>query len=208
MSTLEKTFILTGARLGKSCRLKVGTNFVKFVEGALTVQAGEKDMEGISKFLARCYQCYPEGSVELQKMLKGEDPNGKRSIHEDEGSGGTATVPSEVSAKGGGVAQVSPNDSHGANASGGASPSDVSPRDGHEDSRVHPNPLDEYQERIKSAVMALDPGVDENWTSIGLPPVSVVETVLGSRGVTRKILENVLPGWTREEAVKSWAVKT
>ena len=55
------------------------------------------------------------------------------------------------------------------------------------------------QERLRSVVLGLAASDSSCWTKTGLPALNAVERALGSSGITRKMIEQVCPGYRRKE---------
>lgn len=58
----------------------------------------------------------------------------------------------------------------------------------------------EVNEKLRNAVLGLDPKVDANWTKDGKPAMKAVEAAYGSAGITRADVEAAAPGFNREAA--------
>jgi hypothetical protein len=59
---------------------------------------------------------------------------------------------------------------------------------------------DGYNEKLRRAVLALNPEEDSHWTSEGKPAISALEAVYGSSGFTRADVNAAAPGYTRKVA--------
>jgi hypothetical protein len=56
-------------------------------------------------------------------------------------------------------------------------------------------------EKIKEALLKLDVSNDNHWTADGLPRIDTVKLLSADPSVTREVINEVLPGFTRETAV-------
>lgn len=201
-AVMNRTFVLTGGRLGKTCVLKVGTNKYQFFKGKLTLNGPINDLDGIGLYVARCYQAYPEGSLALEEALYG-----KRSDDESTDPGGQSTIQSEVRSLRRGTPPV--QQVHGStNGPSGENPAtNLSHGAGQSDSGLPTRPIAEIEGRLFDAVVSLDPDNIEHWTTKGYPRVDAVEAAFGSSGITRSNVEAVAPGITRELVQKARAME-
>lgn len=56
-------------------------------------------------------------------------------------------------------------------------------------------------DKILAALLQLDTGNDEHWTSDGLPRMDAVEAIVGDRGITRQQVTAAKPGFSRAVAL-------
>lgn len=189
--------VLTGPREGNTEVLQ-GKQFVK---GVLQLRGTLEELQGLVTYMGRSYGAYLEGSEELAKAQAkykkgGEDAS---KVSEETKQGGSEEVSGDNTDNGDGITETSPDDSNGTTGSEEGDTGILSNGDGHTDTGVHTGE-DEINERLVSAVTSLDPLNDEHWTSEGLPRMDAIEAVYGSAGVTRKLVEVSVPGYTREVA--------
>ncbi len=216
--------VLTGPLAGAT-RVLNGHYFEK---GVCVIRGSGETVENVLTYMARSYQAYPEGSVELQQAqaaypdaveskIRELKANGVRNIPAYLKRAQTATqVSSDIQPQGQGTSQVST--AHGQDPGAGA-PGDAGtvpggdglPDAGATDPQQTPGPDGDAGQgqqtpppltdsRLKAAVMALDPANDEHWTGQGLPAMSAVEAAYGSADITRNDVEAECPGWTRDKA--------
>lgn len=182
MSTVKTTFVLTGPLAGQTINL--GSLPYRFAEGRTAIIAPVEEMPLHAQFLERNWQAYPEGHEALK-----ENPDGKRDIQQDpagpqgdlqpEGAGAPS---GDGSAPGSEDAGTASNDQ----AAGLAPQGD--------------GQAPELNEKLRKAVMALDPAQDAHWTREGKPAMTAVGQLYGSTGITRAEVEAAAPGFTREQA--------
>jgi len=65
-----------------------------------------------------------------------------------------------------------------------------------------PKALEFTNIRLVEAIKSLDPADDSIWTNAGLPYIGRVEKAYGQSGLNRKAVNDALPGWDRDAAVK------
>ena len=71
MSQIQRTLILAGHFADQT--IKLGRH--QFVDGRLNLDGPKADVDGITRYLNRCYQAWPEGSPELEVKDDGKcDP--------------------------------------------------------------------------------------------------------------------------------------
>jgi hypothetical protein len=181
--------ILTGHFKGQTIVL----NGHKFVDGTLELKGDMDKMQGLINYF-RSYNAYLAGSDELAKAeaRDKENANGKNSNLENGGRKNSGRVQSDkpgskVEASGSG------NDGDEVGAGDGLVPEGDGVPEGREG--------DPQVLKIIDAVKSLDPDADEFWTDAGLPKVSAIEKAAGLVGVTRKEIENAMPGYNREKAI-------
>jgi len=207
---VEVRLILTGPYTGKTVTL----NGHFFDQGVCVVQGEPESLRHLFTYMARCYQAYPQGSIELEEARAAweaycakENGHGVSDIETDEEQ---PDPPSEDASNlqpvGEGPAtedaQVSGTDDAGApgqtepDASGNGLP-DPRPDDG---TQAQGQDAAQTLTKLAKAVMSLDPDNDEHWTGAGLPAMAAVEAAYGSTDITRKQVEAELPNWNREMA--------
>ena len=210
------TLVLHGHFAGKTINLK-GT---KFINGKVTLQGSENDVDNLSRFLRKNWQAYPEGvtppyyaELEHAEKLKKEadrlrerrengadsDDQGDRNRESTELAGsrsGTAGPKPET---------VSSEHESGADGVEGGDSEHLSSGDGHEDSRVSSTSTKFEDssssqvngEKLLSAMEKLDRSVDGHWTATGRPRIEVVEQFYGKAGLVRRDLDAVWPELNR-----------
>lgn len=202
MATLRKTLVLTGHYAGKSVRLSTGklsAITVEFENGVAHIQGTEKDVEGLTRYMGRCYQAHPEGSLELIAARKRDKDNGSSGVQTSTEQGQAGQVSTNVRQTGEQTTQISNPNSEATNESKQGSEGSVSSGNGHENPRFPDTEEGKHQESLYQGVMALDPINDDHWTAQGLPRIDVLEEISGPYA-TRKNIDNVCPEYTREAA--------
>lgn len=184
-SVIQTTFHLTGPKAGQTINL--GSLPYPFVKGSLTIRATPEDTALHARALERNWQAYPEGHPALK-----EQSNGQRDLQAAEKPNSAAAVLSDLQPNGAGAESgVEENNGSGAadpetGKAGGVSHGDGQPP--------------ELNQKLLKAVRTLDPTNDEHWTKDGKPAVSAVAHLYGSADVTRKDVDAVAPGFTRDKA--------
>jgi hypothetical protein len=54
--------------------------------------------------------------------------------------------------------------------------------------------------QVRLAVLSLDPGDDSSWVANGKPQLQAVERAAGFAGLTRSMVDAIMPGYTRAQA--------
>lgn len=182
MSTVKTTFVLTGPLAGQTVNL--GSLPYRFAEGRTTLIAPVEEMPLHAQFLERNWQAYPEGHEALKETNDGQrdfqpNPAGDASNLQPNGEG---TAPGDDSDAGQGDAGAATvNEAGGLVAEGnGQAP--------------------ELNEKLRKAVLALDPADDSHWTKDGKPAMTAVEKLYGSSGLTRADVDAAAQGFNREKA--------
>lgn len=179
-SVIQTTFVLTPPLEGKTLRL----GDYGFQEGRCTITAPADQMALHARFLERNWQAYPEGHEALK-----EKPNGQRDLQPNpEGAQGDLQ-PEGAGAPSGDGSDAGQGDAGGetGNQAGGLAPEG----DGQ---------APELNEKLRKAVMTLDPVDDSHWTKDGKPAMTAVEKLYGSSGLTRADVDAAAPGFNREKA--------
>lgn len=191
-TTVQTTFVLTGALAGRTIRL--GSQPYVFQEGRLTITAPAEEVALHARFLERNWQAYPEGHPALKEV-----PDGQRDLQEGSQPDGQQPVHGDVQPNGGGTeaGDAAPVSGGGVEAEAGQAGS-VPGRDGQQ-AQLNPPPP-EVNTKLQKAVQSLDPADDSHWTKDGKPAMTAVEKLYGSAAITRADVEAVAPGWTREKA--------
>lgn len=154
------------------------------------------------------YAAYPEGSSELKEAQ--EASNGKRNSSKSIESGASEKISSNVrqvgeesSEEGSDNGEAATNPEEGSEklhpAGNGHEYAGV-PVESENENGSEPIPPLQVDQKLVEALMALDPSIDEYWTSSGLPRISAIEEAMGSTGITRKIINEALLGWNREKS--------
>lgn len=207
MST-PQTFklVLTGHFAGQNAKLRGH----EFKRGTLVLNGTMESVQGLVTYMGKCYQAYLEGSDELAaaQVRDKEARNGKR--YPEGGNSEAGKSPDgDLGPEGPGAPEEAPTEGDGdADADSGGPGSDAGGT-GHEDTgvpapekgRIETSPLNGDMTELKSAVEALDPDVDANWTAAGLPTMVALEHVSG--GVTRKMVREAAGNWNRDAARKA-----
>lgn len=200
MVTIRRNLVLAGHFAGKTVELR---GYI-FQNGRLTLEGPDVDIEGLTTYLGRCYQAYPEGSEELHKAqardAEAQGGNrGKRSIQENRANRTLQQIPSNVPESGGTTereaVQSEGHDQPSEGETGSASASEDS------GSSENQPPSQINLDRLRKVVMGLDPENDAHWTKLGLPAMDTVEQLYGSAGVLRSDVEFLTDTpWDREAA--------
>lgn len=202
MSTVTRRLILTGGRTGQTCML----GKLQFVDGVLTATGSDRDVEGISRYLARTYKAFPEGSHELaaQQEVDRANPALKELLHgtsevqaKSGPSQGSAEIFSGVPAGQPEPAQIPTIDRCGTVACEEGPAPELASGDGH----THPGHDAEAEQArsIQEAVTQLNPTNDELWTSEGLPRVDAVARLVGNPGISRSDVDAAAPEFVRPQ---------
>lgn len=185
--------IMTGHFAGKTVKI----NGYQFVNGELTLKGDMKAMDGVINYF-RTYNAYLAGSDELaaaQARDKGET-YGAGEVLDGQGSdtSGVSANGSDPGTGSGPGATGASTDGSGSNPEGDGVPAG-------REAGAPAETSDPQVLKIIDALKALDPTADEHWTDAGLPRVDAVATASGIPAVTRKDIENAVPGWNRESAL-------
>lgn len=182
MSTVKTTFVLTGPLAGQTVNL--GSLPYRFAEGRTTIIAPMEEMPLHAQFLERNWQAYPEGHDALK-----ETNDGQRDIQSDPAGASGDLQPNGEGAAPGTDAAASEGDAgpEAVNEAGGLEPEG----DGQ---------APQLNEKLRKAVLGLDPADDSHWTKEGKPAMTAVEKLYGSSGLTRADVDAAAPGFTREKA--------
>jgi hypothetical protein len=148
----------------------------------MVYEGSEEDVKLIGRFVARNWEAFPEGSVELRDALerdrgRGEvDPVGERTVQGGVSESGVGSGENAAPVVGNGNAAL---DSKGSATVGGGR---------------------ERPATILDALNKLDAKNDLHWTALGLPRVDVIAGMLGDDRIGRVEIDAALPGFTREMA--------
>lgn len=182
---------LHGHYAGKTVKL----NGVQFTNGKCTLFGPIAELTGLMTYLERSYQAYPVLEVS----------NGSSDLQKNAGQGGTDPVSGDVSKKVGSSSESETGRSGEGHDSSGTQTGDHSGRSGQpavptvspDFSQTSSNQIDPL--KLKKVLMNMDPDVDGVWTQVGgLAKIDHVCRVYGSELLTRKDLEAVWPGFSRE----------
>lgn len=69
MSIVKRKLVLHGHHKGKDVTFTVGGQEIEFEKGKVTLEGPEPEVEGMARYLRKCYQALPEG-----EDLKVEEP--------------------------------------------------------------------------------------------------------------------------------------
>lgn len=182
---------LHGHYAGKTVKL----NGVQFTNGKSTLFGPIAELTGLMTYLERSYQAYPVLEVS----------NGASDIQTNAGQGGTDPVSCDVSEKVGPASESETGGSGEGHAPSGAKTQPDSSRSGQptvseippDFSQTSSSQIDPL--KLKKVLMHMDPDVDGIWTQVGgMAKIDHVCRVYGSELLTRKDLEAVWPGFSRE----------
>lgn len=177
-------------------RIEHKTQTYTILDGKITLRIRPEDEWSLSdKFAA--YSLFPKGSEVLKeaKEYYGVSSGNEASPSEVQGS------QTEVSSDANGTGDKSVSE-EGTNGGGGddksgqanAEPADNQGSEGNGGEFVSPNP------KLQEAILQLNPALDKHWTNSGKPAMSAVEEIYGSSDITRRNVNEALPGWDREKA--------
>lgn len=192
MSTIKRTLVLTGARAGRTCQC----GKFNFVSGMLKLSGALNHVDGVTKYLARSYAAYPEGSNELLAAQK-RDAEAKP---KEAGNGVVPIHPVHATEREPGVSGGNGSDGQGVASIptlviGRADDPDTGGAERVPDGDGFPDTGDD--QKIAGAVTALDHKNDEHWTRDGLPAVHAVATLSGVMTATRAMIESAAPNARR-----------
>ena len=131
----------------------------------------------------------------MENFYGAELEDGPGKVHTNDVGGSAAPVSGGVRPDGSGPAPQAADGRGGAAGDAllgaGSVPSGNGQSDARDDGRQ------EFANRLLKAVKALNPKLDDHWTSDGRPRVDAVEKLYGNGSVTRADVERVAPGYTR-----------
>lgn len=203
MATLTRKLILVGAYAGKDITLSTGKlSAIKviFKKGEAVIQGSEKDVEGICTYMRKCYQAYPEGTLELTQAQERCGQHGTSDIQKSPEQGNPSQVPNGVQSSGSESPQVFGSDRGSTDESHTGQAGSIPGGDGHQNTGVSSQEERREQETLYKGIMSLDAMNDDQWTAQGLPKVDVLEGLVGPFA-TRKNINAVCPDYTREKAL-------
>lgn len=210
--------VLTGPLTGHTGRL----NGYKFENGRCVLLGTDEGVAPVKLYFSRTYRAYPEGSEELRQAqeadaareaaAKEEAADGERDAQDSQHDPSQGEGDGDVRPDGQGPAPAPAGDGGGDADPAAGTEGGVSGGDGHGDPGIPPKepapkqPDDPQQgavspnPKLRKAVDSLDPSNDDHWTNAGLPKIAVVDEAYGEGSVTRREIEAVAPGYTRETA--------
>ena len=176
---------------------------VKFENGEAEVPA-TVDGKNLALFLGRCWQAFPEGSDDLERVRQvcREAANGVGEVQQATQPGAPAALRGDVRPQGEGPEAVPAEHGQGAARRAAGDPGVLPAGNGHADPRVPPGAEAYLDARLHAAVMGLDPLCDTHWTRYGKPSLEALAERYGSGAVTRKMVEDAAPGHDREAALE------
>lgn len=188
---LERTFVLTGARMGKTITL--GKKF-DFVNGRYTARGTSEELKNVQHLLGKFYSAVPEGDPKIQ-----ESKDGQRKIYADrqnakrgEQVGSGVQLDEQVPSK-----ETTPEEQRDGEAASGGEGDIRTSGDGHERAT---ETLDPELQKIRNALMRLDPENPEHWNATGDPRIDVIAAFTGNQGIVRKNIKAAYPQFNRETA--------
>lgn len=208
---------LTGINQGKT----VDWPPFKFVDGVAELVAQREDLEKYAHYAAISFQAYPEGHPMIkvineqvaadlaaaqekddgQRDLQpqgGSNPDGSGAVHGGVQSDGEGTG-TETAAAGPVDAGAEPGQS-GSLPDGDGQQAQLNPEETPKEPETPKAPVAEVNEKLKRAVLGLDPTNDSHWIASGKPALAAVEKAYGSTGLTRADVDAVAPGFVRPTA--------
>ena len=184
---VKKKFYLTGPLAGKTKSIRGR----QFVNGVYEFTGSEADYFSVQNYFGKVYRAYSEDDPRLEEAQNA----GKVQAAAAKPGGGKKVV---GAVRPGAAAAANERAGHGDPKAGGEG-SNPAAGDGHK------RPEDLEDERLRAAMLKLDPANDEHWNKYGAPAMAAVEAHYGSTNFTRKQMEAVLPGFNRakhKEAAK------
>jgi len=160
-----------------------------FNNGVLVLNGSAAENDGVIKYLGRTVQAFPDGHERL------ENSNGERDTKADTQPGHTETVSSGIQPTGTGVATQTAAVSPAGGSAEAGSEGIHSEGSGQKDSWV-----DGLKEKVTAAAKKLDPKNDDHWSQLGKPMVAAMQQLSGIPTLTRRDIDNFLPGLAREKA--------
>lgn len=191
MDDVERRMILTGAREGYSGRLG---NFT-VENGVINLRGNDGDVLAWTHYIGVMWQGYPEGDPRI-KAAK-EAIHGKRGVHKAPFGDGDGSSPvsggGQPDGQGAGAeaAAVGSGSASGAPGAAGVLP------DGNGQPQKLKEPVAIVNDKLKRAVMTLDPANNEHWTTDRKPSLTAVAALYGQSGITRADVEAVAKGYRR-----------
>lgn len=204
MNNVAIKMILAGPLAGAN---KVINGHV-FRDGVCYLEGDPTQLGGAIKYLAT-YQAYPEGSPEL--AVEPEEPDHGTEAASDPGAdepNGEEDPQGENEPRG----DEQPEDPTFSFGDGDSEPGQAGVRsegDGHEGSQVDPDPELEVGngDKLRDAILSLDPEDDSHWTAGGKPKMDAVAAAYGSEGLVRADVNSAVPGWDRDRAREQAALR-
>lgn len=200
MNNVAIRMILAGPYAGQN---KVINGHV-FENGVCHLEGDPTHLGGAIKYLAT-YQAYPEGSPEL--AVKPEEPDHGTQAAPDPGANepDREEDPQGEDEPRGDEQSEDPTFSFG---DGDSEPGQagVHPEgDGHEGSAVAPEAGN--GDKLRDAILSLDPEDDSHWTPTGKPKMDAVAAAYGSEGLVRADVNSAVPNWDRDRAREQAALR-
>lgn len=202
---------LTGVNQGKSVEWPP----FKFVDGVAELVAQREDLEKYAHYAAVSYQAYPEGHPMIQTINElvaaylaaaQEKDDGQRDLQPqgDTNPDGAGAVHGGVQSDGEGAgtetAAAGPVDAGAEPGQSGSLPDGDGQQAQLNSEETPKEPVAEVNEKLKRAVLGLDPTNDSHWIASGKPALAAVEKAYGSTGLTRADVDAVAPGFVRPTA--------
>lgn len=176
MAHMRRKLVLVGPLAGKTKVLRG----VRFTNGEAILEGPDSDVLNLSKYLRRSYQAIP-----AEELNNGGIPH-----HEDGSEDGTGGVQED----GAGAQEAANGDEPDAD-------TDPEGQRSEEQAETPDGPVgNEVNEKLRRAVLQLDPSNDEHWTQAGKPSISAITQLYGAGDVTRADIEAAAPGLLRDSA--------
>lgn len=205
MSKFRIELVLAGHFAGKSVTL----NGFRFTNGRTVIEDAPEAVANAVKYF-EAYQAYPVGSPELAAAQARDKANGIGDLS----AGDPALSSGDGNQQSGpGASSVPAALSDGQSGPGPVIVGGDTNRSGHPDAGVPlgegkapeggsapPPPAVNVSENLVKAVLALDPANVDHWTEEGIPAMAAVEAAYGSNGITRRDVDQAVPGWNRDKA--------
>jgi len=180
MSFITLIFVLCGALANKTILL--GGRY-QFTDGRLEVTGEPGELKKFAHHLAVNWQAFPEGDPRIQEI---NDEFNK--IHQDTGDT-LSQLQTDDQLNGTGLDPEKTADSQ--LPVGGQAGDTAQHPDGDGQQKIVIN------EKLKAAILAIDPTDDSLWTATGQPTMKAVAALYGSEGITRADVEEAAPGYNR-----------
>ncbi len=186
-NSISITFVLRGAYAGQTVTL--GKKF-SFVEGRCTLHGDPTTLALWARSLERNWSAFPENDSRLKESF-----DVKRDLPANEGrSDGAPSVLSDSEPDGQGAEA-------GTALAVGEEPAGPEAGEAERGAETLGGSAESLtDEKLKRAVLSLDPNNNAHWVANGKPAMAAVEAAYGSAGITRADVDAAAPGYNRDAA--------
>lgn len=185
---VTRKLILTGCRVGITCVLRK----LQFVNGEHTVLGSENDVDKLCLYMGRAYRAFPVGSADLAHYQALDKEAGRASNIDPDPQPVAQVQRGDRPARVGSAPQTADN-------GGAAAAAQANDADGDSSGDGHEHTGDEEQ-TLQQVILALDKDDDEKWTAQGQPRIDAVAAASGREDLTRRLVEEAAPDFTRPTA--------